>query len=284
MKIRIGTRKSALALAQTRLVENALKAAFPEIETEIVHITTKGDKILDKPLDAIGGKGVFIAEIERALTENEIDIAVHSAKDLPLELAEGTHIGAVPERADPADVLVMRRGDSIADVMTVGTGSLRRRNAFSSIFAGRVFNDIRGNVDTRLKKLENGEYDGIILAAAGLERLGLRSSERFSYMEFEPEFFVPAPCQGIIAVQSRIGETDELLAAINHPETFLCFQTEREVLRLLDAGCTTPVGAYARRSGERLTLTITLDSMSLVTCECTDDNYEKLVREAVGSL
>ena len=103
-------------------------------------------------------------------------------------------------------------------------------------------------------------------------------------MEFEPEFFVPAPCQGIIAVQSRISETDELLAAINHPETFLCFQTEREVLRLLDAGCTTPVGAYARRSGERLTLTITLDSMSLVTCECTDDNYEKLVREAVGSL
>ena len=139
--------------------------------------------------------------------------------------------------------------------MTVGTGSLRRRNAFNSIFAGRVFNDIRGNVDTRLKKLENGEYDGIILAAAGLERLGLRSSKRFSYMEFEPEFFVPAPCQGIIAVQSRIGETDELLAAINHPETFLCFQTEREVLRLLDAGCTTPVGAYARRSGERLTLT-----------------------------
>lgn len=159
MKIRIGTRKSTLALAQTKLVENALKAAFPEIKTEIVHITTKGDKILDKPLDAIGGKGVFIAEIERALTENEIDIAVHSAKDLPLELAEGTHIGAVPERADPADVLVMRRGDSIADVMTVGTGSLRRRNAFSSIFAGRVFNDIRGNVDTRLKKLENGEHD-----------------------------------------------------------------------------------------------------------------------------
>ena len=103
-------------------------------------------------------------------------------------------------------------------------------------------------------------------------------------MEFEPEFFVPAPCQGIIAVQSRIGETDELLAAINHPETFLCFQTEREVLRLLDAGCTTPVGAYARRSSERLALTITLDSMSLITCECTDDNYEKLVREAVGSL
>ncbi len=284
MKIRIGTRGSALALAQTEMVAAELKRVSPDIEIEVVKITTKGDKILDRPLEAIGGKGVFIAEIERALIENEIDIAVHSAKDLPVELAEGTHISAVLRRGNPSDVLVTRKGGELYDIMTVGTGSQRRRNAFEGLFAGRVFRDIRGNVDTRLRKLENGEYDAIILAAAGLERLGLRNDERFSYIELDPEVFIPSPCQGIIAVQSGIGDLVDHLGAINHADTFLCFQTEREVLRLLNAGCNTPVGAYARLKGERLVLTVTLDSISLSTCESPYGNPEKLAREAVGNL
>ncbi len=269
-------------MAQTRMIQSELEAAGAE--TEITEITTKGDIILDKPLAEIGGKGLFTSAIETALLSREIDIAVHSAKDMPLALAEGTEIAAVIERGDPADVLVMRKGTFIDDVMTVGTGSRRRRNAFSAVFPGRVFSDIRGNVDTRLKKLEAGEYDGIILAAAGLERLGLRNDSRFSYIELAPEITVPTPCQGIIAVQSRQGELKELMKKICHKDTFLCYKAERAVMKLLDSGCNSPLGAYARIEDGTMILTVTLDSSALSICKGDPEDYEKIAREAVSGL
>ncbi|MCI7804529.1 MAG: hydroxymethylbilane synthase [Oscillospiraceae bacterium] len=178
MKIKIGTRKSSLALAQTDMVIKSLHDVFPDIETEIVHITTKGDKILDKPLARIGGKGVFVSEIESALKSGEIDIAVHSAKDLPYKLAENLEISGVLKRGNYRDVLVTPAGKvpEKDSKFIVGTGSQRRRLNMQRIYPNAVFKEIRGNVDTRLRKLKSGEFDGIILAAAGLERLGLYSS------------------------------------------------------------------------------------------------------------
>lgn len=266
MKIKIGTRKSKLALAQTNMVICQLQTVFPGLETEIVHITTSGDRITDRPLHEIGGKGLFIGEIERALLEGKADLAVHSAKDLPVQLADGTKIGAVLKRGNPRDVLVMRADALFGEneVFTVGTGSQRRRNALAQVYVNAVFSDIRGNIDTRLRKLEDGEYDAIVLAAAGLERLGLNVDSRFKVREMSENTEIPAPCQGIIAVQSRDGEFSGILEKINHDDTYKCFETEREVLRLLNAGCTLPVGAYAHIDGDRIKLTATKNSLRKV--------------------
>ena len=259
MKIRIGTRKSKLALIQSELVANTVKAAFTDAETEFVHITTKGDIVLDKPLEKIGGKGVFIDEIERAMLAGEIDIAVHSAKDLPLELVAGTCICAVLPRADAHDVLVTRRGEKLPEKPVIGTSSTRRTAGVRKLLTGAVTADIRGNVDTRLQKLYDGQYDGIVLAAAGLSRLGALSDERFVFTGIDLGTLVPAPCQGIIAVQSRIGEIAEKLSGISDSETFYCFETERKVLELMNAGCSSPSGAFAEITGGKIMLTVTKD-------------------------
>lgn len=245
MKIRIATRKSQLALAQTAMVISAIREKFPEVEAEIVRVVTKGDKILDQPLDVIGGKGVFIAEVEQALLRGEADLAVHSAKDLPLRVAAGTTIGAVLKRGDLRDVLVTRKGYTLPAGPNIGTGSLRRRAQCRRLLPDAVFTDLRGNVDTRLNKLYAGQYDGIILAAAGIVRLGLDTDARFDFRCFSADEFVPAPCQGIIAIQSRVNEYVEILSAIDDRETHICFQTERHILQLEDSGCTSPLGAYA---------------------------------------
>ncbi len=282
MKIRIGTRKSKLALIQSELAANAIKAAFPNAETELVHITTKGDIVLDKPLEKIGGKGVFIDEIERAMLAGEIDIAVHSAKDLPLELAAGTQICAVLPRADAHDVLVTRRGETLSEKPVIGTSSTRRAAGVRKLLNGAVTADIRGNVDTRLQKLYDRQYDGIVLAAAGLARLGAFSDERFDYKEIPFSVLVPAPCQGVIAVQSRVGEIADKLRRISDSETFYCFETERKVLELLNAGCSSPSGAFAEISGGKITLMVTKDQqMSLTDSADTADRSnlaERLVR------
>lgn len=258
MKIKIGTRKSKLALAQTEMVISRLHSVFPEIETEIINITTRGDRITDRALTEIGGKGVFIAEIERALIDGEIDLAVHSAKDLPVQLAGGTGISAVLERGNPRDVLITRVEDEFDEdeSFTVGTGSLRRRSALSQIYPNVKFADIRGNIDTRLRKLKSGEYDAIVLASAGIERLGLNSDPCLKFCEFTEYASVPAPCQGIIAVQSRNGELLEILTKINHDSTYQCFETEREVIKLMNADCTVPVGAYSYIEGSEIRLTV----------------------------
>ena len=265
MKIRIGTRKSKLALIQSELAANAIKASFPDAETELVHITTKGDIILDKPLEKIGGKGVFIDEIERAMLAGYIDIAVHSAKDLPLELAAGTQICAVLPRADAHDVLVTRRGETLPEKPVIGTSSTRRAAGVRKLLNGAVTADIRGNVDTRLQKLYDGQYDGIVLAAAGLARLGVFSDERFDYKEIPFSVLVPAPCQGVIAVQSRVGGIADKLRGISDSDTYYCFETERKVLDLLNAGCSSPAGAFAEISGGKITLTVTKDQQKSLT-------------------
>ena len=179
--IKIGTRKSALAMAQTYIAEKLIKDKFPYVNTEIVQMTTRGDKILDKPLNKIGGKGVFVEEFENALLNGKIDIAVHSGKDLPAQMAKGLTVGAVPKRADSRDVLVTLNGRKIAvgEKCVLGTGSLRRIEMARKIYKNAVFKNLRGNVNTRLKKLSDGEYDGIILACAGLERLGISKKDGF---------------------------------------------------------------------------------------------------------
>lgn len=205
MKIKIGTRKSKLAVAQTNMAAEKIRKAFPRIEIEIVYISTKGDLVLDKPIADIGGKGIFVSEIEKALLDKTIDIAVHSAKDLPVKLADGLEISGVLERGNYRDVLAVKKGVNIDrnDSCKIGTGSIRRQVNFKNIYPNANFANIRGNVDTRLEKLYSGEYDGIILAAAGLERLGLINDERFDFMPFDYKDFLPAPCQGIIAVEGR---------------------------------------------------------------------------------
>lgn len=244
--IRIGTRKSRLALAQTELVANSLKASFPNVKLEIVPFTTKGDKTLDKPLDVIGGKGVFVGEIETALVSGEIDMAVHSGKDLPVTLAEGTAICGVLERGDHRDMLVTKKGRIISpeESFLAGTGSKRRRVGLAALYPNVRFGDIRGNVDTRLAKLAKGEFDGVVLCAAGVRRLGL-SMDEFQVRKFSAEEFIPAPCQAVIAIQCKKNSPAARLAeSISHKPTMCCFEAEREAVRLLGADCTMPVGAF----------------------------------------
>lgn len=241
-KIKIGTRGSKLAIAQTKIVENALKQEFPNLQTEIVIIHTKGDKILDKPLSEIGDKGLFINEFEEALFNKQIDIAVHSAKDLPSELREGLEIICTPKRADAMDVLISRK--NLKTISIVGTSSPRRDFYIKKYFPNVEVKMIRGNIDTRLKKLANGEYDAIVLAKAGLDRLKL-PTEEFDIKIFDIESFLPAACQGIIAVEARNDfEYLNQLQQINDEQTFLQYKMEREVLKSLQVSCSEVNAVY----------------------------------------
>jgi len=262
MKIKIGTRKSKLALAQTKMVGNAIHSIFPRIKIEIVHIGTTGDKILDKPLTAIGGKGVFVSEIERALQNGDIDLAVHSAKDIPAGLAQGLEISGTLQRGNYRDVLVTKKGCFIENSpdFVIGTGSLRRRLNLQKNYTNVSFKDIRGNVDTRLNKLGSGEYNGIILAAAGLERLGCYSDERFDFTPFEYTEFLPAPCQGIIAIESRKDDfVTPIIRIIGDEKTFFCLETERYILQLLNADCGMPLGAYSFIENDKISIILSKD-------------------------
>ena len=198
--IKIGTRKSKLALIQTDIVKDKIKKAFPEIEVEIVKIDTKGDQILDKSLTSFGGKGVFTAELEAELLSGAVDIAVHSAKDMPMDFPEGLGIGAVLDRADVRDTFVTTTGKKLEELepgSIVGTSSLRRELLIKEINPYVTIKLLRGNVQTRLSKLRDGQYDGIILAAAGIERLGYEKEEGLHYQYLDPDVFLPAagnPC------------------------------------------------------------------------------------------
>lgn len=280
MKIRIGTRKSRLALIQTNMFISAVNKVFPDIDTEIVDIVTKGDEITDIPLDKIGGKGFFTDAIENALLENRIDFAVHSAKDMPSEETDGLCVSAVLERASVNDVLIFRKGFSANGRIKIGTSSRRRTVGILKIYPDAEISDIRGNVDTRLNKLANGEYDGIILAAAGLERLGAFNDTRFDFITIDTATIIPAPCQGIIAVQSRQGDYKEILDAIKHSDTYCCFQTEREILRLSDSGCSTPVGAVSYVSDGKIYISATADQKNII-CDSGDVSERFLIAERI---
>lgn len=283
MNIKIGTRKSKLALAQTNMVVNEIKKYFPSINIEVVHFTTKGDKVLNKPLINIGGKGVFVTEIEDALLNKEIDLAVHSAKDLPLKLQDNLTISSVLKRGNYRDTLVTVKGKEIdfSKETVIGTGSNRRKLAFKNLYPNATFKDIRGNVDTRLNKLYNGEYDGIILAMAGLERLYLLSDSRFTFTPFDYKDFVPAPCQGIIAIESRNNDLTEILSKINHKDTFYSFQTERHILNILNADCGMPLGAYSFVENNKINVVYTSDSKEIITKSDLIENRFNLAESVV---
>lgn len=254
-KLRVGTRKSKLSLKQTDMALQALKGAHPTLETEIVPFHTRGDKILDKPLWEIGnsGKGLFASEFEEMILHDEIDIAIHSGKDLPLFLAEGLEIIGVLERDDPRDVLVMPMGRRPEEVKIIGTGSLRRQQCAAKIFPWAECKLIRGNIHTRLQKLMNGCFDAIILAKAGLDRMGITEADGYSFCVLSTEEFLPAACQGIIVAEGR-PELAELAGKMTHEETKWVFETEREVLMLLNADCSEPAAAFAELEGGNIRL------------------------------
>lgn len=286
MKVRIGTRKSKLALAQTEMFANALKKRFDDIDTEIVCISTKGDKILDKPLAMIGGKGVFISELENALLSGAADMAVHSAKDLPLELADGLEISSALNRGNYRDVLVTRKqSDTKQRRFYCGYGQFKAAEFYQKIYPLVCIKDIRGNVDTRLGKLMNGDYDGIILAAAGLERLSLYNSADYDIMPFEYKDFLPAPCQAIIVAESKTGSAiSERLKEISHTETMLEFETERQIPKLLNADCGMPVGAFSKVTNGKIELIISTDCKKTISGSADIKDRFNLAKRLVSEL
>ena len=255
-KIRIATRKSRLALWQAHFVRDRLLEVSSKIEVEIIGMTTEGDRDKLSPLSQIGGKGVFVKELELALINGDADIAVHSMKDVPAELPAGLSINAICERADPRDAFVSVNHKCIVDIPAggrIGSSSLRRRIQLKVRYPELEYLELRGNVDTRLGKLDAGDFDGIILAAAGLARLGL--TDRIS--EYIPvEHCIPSAGQGAVGIESRTGDTEinELLQAITHSETELCVSCERLITVKLGATCNLPIAAFARVRGEEIHL------------------------------
>lgn len=265
---RIGTRGSLLALWQANFIKDLLAASAPELYPEIQIINTTGDRNLESPLSEIGGKGVFVKEIEEALLTDEADIAVHSMKDLPAVLPEGLVIGAVAPRHDPRDALLSNDNLTLGDLragMRAGTGSLRRGAQLLSLVPGLKIVPIRGNVDTRIRKLREGEeYDAILLAAAGLGRMGLLGEAS----DIIPaDVMIPAPGQGIIAIECREGdaETRDVISRINHVRTWTVGTAERAFLRRLGGDCNIPAGCHAMLDGDRMRVTGILASPDGVT-------------------
>ena len=255
--IRIGTRGSKLALCQAEQLRDKIREIHPDIKTEIVIIKTLGDKIIDVALSKIGDKGLFTKELERALTDNTIDMAVHSLKDLPTELPENYTVSAVLERGDFRDALVSLENKKLADLKKgdrVGTSSLRRQASLLHINSDLEIVDIRGNVNTRLRKMEQGHCDAVVMAAAGLIRLGLHN---YITEILDPSGFIPAVSQGIIAVETRSNDEqmNDLCKTINHHETWLASCIERAFLNTLQGGCQVPAGCYTLYEGSSFTIT-----------------------------
>ncbi len=260
-KLTIGTRSSKLAIWQAEHVRDELKKIFPEVKITLKEIKTKGDHITDVALSKIGGKGLFTKEIEDALLNNEIDLAVHSLKDLPTKLPEGLKIGAVLKREKPHDVLIVRR-DVACNVSNflhllpgskIGTSSLRRTAQLKSLRNDLEYLDLRGNLDTRIKKLEEGQYDGIILAYAGVKRLGF---ENKITEHFNPKDILPAVGQGALAIEIRENDKniENIILKLNDNETHLASVAERSFLETLQGGCQVPIGAYSEVENNKITL------------------------------
>ena len=246
-EIRIGTRGSRLAVVQAEIIAAQILRTWPDVHTELVKITTTGDKNMSLfSSDPAGIKAMFTLELEQALMNHEIDFAVHSLKDLPANINPNLPIVAYSRRADPRDALVMND-----DTGVIGSSSLRRRLQLEKLYPNRKIIPVRGNLTTRLAKLDSGEYGGLVLAAAGLERLEL--SHRIARV-FQPDEIMPAPGQGILACQGRFGGEYEYLACVNDEASRDCALAERSFSRALGAGCNVPIGAYAIVDGEELTL------------------------------
>ncbi len=255
--VRIGTRGSPLAVWQAEWVRSRLHALYPQYETELVKIKTTGDKILDVPLAQVGGKGLFVKEIETALLEGRVDLAVHSMKDMPAEIPQGLCFGAMPERENPLDVLISRNGHSIKDLpkgARLGSSSLRRGAQVRHVRPDITVHPLRGNLDTRIRKLETEGLDAIIVAAAGVKRLGLKAY----ITEYLPEaIMLPAIGQGALAIETRDDDdsTLRLIAPLDHRETRLAVKSERAFLARLEGGCQVPIAGRAKIVGDELELT-----------------------------
>ncbi|MFH2131844.1 MAG: hydroxymethylbilane synthase [bacterium] len=261
-KIRIATRASKLALWQSNWVKRCLEDSYPDLAVELIHLKTKGDKILDVPLAKIGGKGLFVKELETALLENKADIAVHSLKDVPTEFPEGLEISVITRRETPNDAFVSNRFgcfEALPQHSVLGTSSLRRIAQLKKARPDIRFESLRGNVNTRLKKLDNGEFDGIILAAAGLIRLGLqeRLTEVLPY-----DLSLPAIGQGVVCIESRKGDTAilERISPLADAETTMIVSAERALLKRLNGGCQIPIAGHAVIENSQIHLTGVLAS------------------------
>lgn len=290
--IRVGSRKSRLALAQSQLILNQLQSAHPDYQFEIVPYQTLGDQLQHVSLQKIGGKGVFVKDIERALQAGQIDLAIHSLKDMPAILAEGTCLGAISQREDVRDCLIFQDcGMTLEQLPTnavVATSSLRRKLQLARLRPDLEYVDLRGNIDSRIEKVKRGDYSAIILAVAGIKRLGIldQIAERCQFLESDR--FVPAVAQAALGMQCREEDQElrDLLAAVHDPETAACVQIERQVLALLQADCTYPVGALAIKTDLAYKLEVMLgqESGTCVYQTVTGREPEVLAHQALTKL
>ena len=254
--LRIATRKSPLAMWQAEHVRTRLASLHPGLTIELVTMTTQGDRVLDSPLAKIGGKGLFVKELEQGMLDGRADIAVHSMKDVPAELPDGLEIGAILEREDPRDAFVSNHYGQIDELplgARVGTSSLRRQCQLRAMRPDLEIHDLRGNVNTRLAKLDDGQYDAIVLACAGLRRLGM---EGRITRALDPEVMLPAIAQGVIGIECRSGDLDvvKLIAGLHHPHTALRTVAERAMNGSLAGGCQAPVAGYSELDDDILHL------------------------------
>lgn len=260
MKIVVGARGSTLSVTQTNSVINMMKNAHPHLDIELKTIKTKGDVLREASLDKIGGKGVFVKEIEKELLNGQIDMAVHSMKDMPGVLPKGLKLSYVPKREDYRDVLVLREGLSSLDKLPIGakigTGSKRRKYQLLRYREDLNISDIRGNIETRIKKIELENLDGVVLAAAGIKRLGLHKDLAHRIVYLDKEILLPSPCQGILAIEIRENDVkiEELLKSISHEKTEIQAKVERAFLKGAGGSCKVPVGAYCEIHSEKLIL------------------------------
>lgn len=289
--LRIATRESALALWQAHYVKAQLEHAHPALHVTLVPMTTKGDQILDTPLAKIGGKGLFVKELEVAMLENRADIAVHSMKDVPVEFPDGLELHTICEREDPTDAFVSNRYSTLDELpigAVVGTSSLRRQCQLKALRPDLVLKDLRGNVNTRLRKLDEGEYDAIILASAGLIRLEMADRIKHS---IDVDTLLPANGQGAVGIECRTNDSQvkQWLSALEHSETRYRVLAERAMNRRLEGGCQVPIGAFATISGDNLTLqglVGSLDGTRILRAEISGhkDNAEQLGTELAEQL
>lgn len=256
-KIIIGSRDSKLAVMQTELVMEQIRKCNPDLELELITLKTTGDLILDKTLDKIGGKGLFVKELDQALLDGRIDLAIHSLKDMPMDISDDLPIVALPKRGDVRDALILPKGKTLENIdkeillSNIGSSSNRRKLQIEKLYTGVQTTPVRGNIITRIAKLDRGEYSALILAAAGLHRVGLenRISKYFSVEEM-----IPAAGQGILSVQSRKDLDVSFLEAINDRLSTYCATAERSFVRVLNGGCSSPIAAHARVSGNEIKL------------------------------
>lgn len=279
-QLRIATRKSPLALWQANEVSRLIQLHHPEVKVELVSMSTRGDKILDTPLAKVGGKGLFVKELELGLLQNDADLAVHSMKDVPVEFPDGLELSILLEREDPRDAFVsndFENLETLPEGARVGTSSLRRQAQLQARFPGLKILSLRGNVNTRLKKLDDGEYDAIILACAGLKRLEMEDRIRFA---LPPEQSLPAIGQGVVGIETRVGDEQTLkfLKALDHAPTRARITAERAMNEKLQGGCQVPMAGYAElRDNDQLYmrgLVAEVDGSRLLQAEATGPQAE----------